>query len=66
MIGNYQASKSFVIRERKGRSLWPVINIACKPISPIGPVSSVQGTEQSNICLANVVVQNYVELNPSV
>jgi hypothetical protein len=32
MIGNFQTSKSFKIREREYRCLWPIIKIACKPI----------------------------------
>jgi hypothetical protein len=32
MIGNFQTSKSFNIREREYRCLWQVIKIACKSI----------------------------------
>jgi hypothetical protein len=54
MIGNFQASKSFNIREREYRCLWPVIKIACKPITTMGGVSSVLRIERNNICVANV------------
>jgi len=54
MIGNFQTSKSFNIREREYRCLQPVIKIACKPITTMGGVSSVLKTERNNICVANV------------
>jgi len=58
MIGNFQTSISFNIREREYRCLWPVIKIACKPITTMGGVSSVLKTERNNICVANVSDQS--------
>jgi len=40
------------------RCLWPVIKIACKPITTLGGVSSVPKTERNNICVANVSEQS--------
>jgi len=46
MIGKFQTSKFFNIRDREYRCLWPVIKIACKPITTVGDVSSVLKTER--------------------
>ena len=58
MIGDFQTSKSFNIREREYRCLWPAIKIACMPITTMGGVSSVLKTERNNICVANVSDQS--------
>jgi len=58
MIGNFQASKYFNIREKEYRCLWPVIKIYCKPITTVCGVSSVLKSEWNNICVANVSDQS--------
>jgi len=47
MIGNFETSKPINIREREYRCLWPVVKIACKPITTLGGVSSVLKTERN-------------------
>ena len=56
--GIFQTSKSFNIREREYRRLWPVIKFAYKPVTTMGDVSSVLRTERNNICVANVSDQS--------
>jgi hypothetical protein len=47
MIGDFETSKSFNIREREYRCLWPVIKIAYKLITTMHGVSSVVETERN-------------------
>ena len=51
-------SKFFNMWEREYRCLWPVVKIACKPITTMGGVSSVLKTEWNNVCVANVSDQS--------